>query len=176
MYGPVTCDRESHVSVGVSRLSSGAAELNAIMLTVRGICVAWQLEKGALPRLDASFVSDNMYALGIMQFETRAVTNHAQAQLARQWSWTAKAVLTEKYRHVRAHTGVAGNELADVGAELGGRLHCTSLSWLWADCALRKEGETFSLNDALWWTDQLDRPDPLMERGCVRPSVGLEVD
>ena len=36
------------------------------------------------------FVSDNKYALGIMQFETRAVANHAQAQMARQWSWAAK--------------------------------------------------------------------------------------
>ena len=36
-----------------------------------------------MPRLDTSFVSDNKYALGIMQFETRAVANHAQRQMAR---------------------------------------------------------------------------------------------
>ena len=91
-------------------------------------------------------------------------------------SRAAKAVLTEKYRHVRAHTWVAGNEFVDVDAELGRRLRCTSLSWLWEGYAPRREGEVFSLYDALWWTDQLDRPDPLMERGRARPSVGSEVE
>ena len=97
----VVCDPECHPFVGVSRLSSNAAELNALVFAVRGISVAVQLEKEVLPRLDASFVSDNRYALGIMQSHTRAVTNHAQAQLARQWSWAARAVLPNRYRHGR---------------------------------------------------------------------------
>ena len=79
---PVVCDSFSHAYVGVSRMSSNAAELNALMLAVRGVSVALQLELG-VPWLDTSFVSDNKYALGIMQFETRAVANHAQAHMAR---------------------------------------------------------------------------------------------
>ena len=175
MCGPVVCDPESHAFVGVSRLSSNAAELNAMMFAVRGISVAVQLEKEVLPRLDVSFVSDNRYALGIMQFQTRA--NHAQAQLPRQWSWAVRAVLPNKYRHVRAHTGVAGNAFADVGVESGRRQHCTSLSWLWEGHSLKKEGVPFSLNDALWWTDQLGKPDPLTDQDGVRPfaNCGLEL-
>ena len=104
IHGPVVCDPGSHAYVGVSRLSSNAAELNALMLAVRGISVALQLEESVVPRLDTSFVSDNKYALGIMQFETRAVANHAQAQLARQWSWDAKNFFAENYIHVRANS------------------------------------------------------------------------
>ena len=68
MYGPVVCDPKSHAFVGVSRLSN-AAELAALMFAVREICVAMQLEKEeqgkeVLPVPDASFVSDNMCALG----------------------------------------------------------------------------------------------------------------
>ena len=37
MYGPVVCDPESHAFVGVSRLSSNAAELHALMFAVWGI-------------------------------------------------------------------------------------------------------------------------------------------
>ena len=62
------------------------------MFAVRGICVAMQLEKEeqgkeVLPVLDASFVSDIMYALEVMQSQMRAATNHGQAQLARRQSW-----------------------------------------------------------------------------------------
>ena len=94
---------------------------------VRGISVAVQLEKEVLPRLDAS-LSDSRYALGIMQFQTRAVTNHVQAHLARQWSWAARAVLPNRYRYV--------------GAELGRRLHCTSLSRLWEGHSLTRSPST----------------------------------
>ena len=182
MYGPVVCDPESHAFVGVSRLSSNAAELTALMFAVRGICVAMQLEKEeqgkeVLPVLDASFVSDNMYALGVMQFQTRAATNHGQAQLARRWSWASRAALSNKYRHVRAHPGVLGNEFADVGAELGRWLRCTSLSWLREDLPAKNEGIPFSSYDALWWSDQLSKPDPLMDRGVdLRvTNCGLEL-
>ena len=61
--------------------------------------------------------------------------------------------------HVRAHTGVAGNEFADVGAELGRRLQCTSLAWLWTGVSAMGEAVAISLYDALWWTDQLAKPD-----------------
>ena len=113
MHGLVVCDPGSHAFVGVSRLSSNAAELTALMIAVREICVAMQLEKEeqgkeVLPVLDAPFVSDNMYALGVMQFQTRAATNHGQEKLARRWSWASRAVLLNKYRHVRAHSGVLG--------------------------------------------------------------------
>ena len=114
MYGPVVCDPESHAFVGVSRLSSNAAELNALMFAVRGISVAMQLDKEVMPRLDASFVSDNKCALGIMQFETRAVANHAQAQLAQQWSWDAKNFFAEKCIHVRANSQTWVPNWADV--------------------------------------------------------------
>ena len=77
MYGPVVCDAGSHAYVGVSRLSSNAAELNALMLAVRGVSVALQLGELEVPGLDISFVSDNKYAQEIVQFETRAVANHA---------------------------------------------------------------------------------------------------
>ena len=95
------------------------------------------------------------------------MTNFAQAQLARQWSWAARAVLPNRYRHVRAHAGVADNEFADVGAELGRRLRCTSFLRLCVGHSLRKE----------WWTDQLSKPDPLTDRGVARPSAtgGLEL-
>ena len=103
MYGPVVCDPGSHAYVGVSRLSSIAVELDALMLAVRGVSVALQLQELGVPWLDTSFVSDNRYALGIMQFETRAVANHAQAQVAWQWCWAAKNEFAAKM-HVRAHT------------------------------------------------------------------------
>ena len=54
MYGPVVCDPGSHAFVGVSRLSSNAAELNALMFAVRGVSVALQLEELGVPRLDTS--------------------------------------------------------------------------------------------------------------------------
>ena len=101
--GPVVCDPGSHACVGVSRLSSNAAELNALMLAVRGVSVALQLDESGVPWLDTSFVSDNKYALGIMQFETSAVANHAQAQMARQWSWAAKNQFAAKFLHVCPH-------------------------------------------------------------------------
>ena len=78
--------------------------------------------------------------------------------------------------HVRAHTGVAGNEFADVGAELGRRLQCTSLSWLWTGFSARSEGVTISLYDALWWTDQLAKPDPMMERDDTPSSVERKLE
>ena len=86
-------------------------------------------------------------------------------------------MLPNRYRHVRAHTGVAGNEFADMGAELGRGLHCTSLSWLWEGHSLKKEGVPFSLYNALWWTEQLGKPDPLTDRDGVRPlaNCGLEL-
>ena len=81
-----------------------AAELNALMLAVRRISVALQLEELGVPCLDTSFVSDNKYALGILQFETRAVANHAQAQMARQWNWAAKkSVRSEVYARACPH-------------------------------------------------------------------------
>ena len=45
--------------------------------------MALQLEELGVPWWDTSFVSDNKYALGIMQFETKAVAHRAQAQMAR---------------------------------------------------------------------------------------------
>ena len=78
--------------------------------------------------------------------------------------------------HVRAHTGFAGNEFADVGAELGRRLQCTSLSWLWTVHSARREGVVISLYDALWWTDQLAKPDPMTERDGTRPSVERKLE
>ena len=110
MCEPVVCDPESHAFVGVSRLSSSAAELDALMFAVRGISVAVQLEKEVLPLLDASFVSDNWYALGIMQFLTRAVTNHAQAQLARRTCFqtgTAMCVPIQGWRATNLQTWVS---------------------------------------------------------------------
>ena len=144
MYGPVVSDPGSHAYVGVLRLSSNAAELNALMLAVRGVSVALQLEELAVPWLDTSFVSDNKYALGIVQFEARAVANHAQAQISRQWSWAAKNQFAAKFLHVRAHTGVAGNEFADVGAEFGRRMQCTSLFWLRTSVSAREEAVAIS--------------------------------
>ena len=71
MYGPVVCDPESHAFVGVSLLSSNAAELHALMFAVGGISVAVQLEKEVLPRLDASSVNNNRYHLS----QKNTVTN-----------------------------------------------------------------------------------------------------
>ena len=130
MYGPVVCDPGSHAYVGVSRLSSNAAEINALMLAVRVGSVVLQLVELGVPWLDTSFVSDNKYALAIMQFETRAVANHAQGQMTLQWSWAAKNEFAAKYMHVRAHTGVAGNEFADVGAELNWADGCSARAFL----------------------------------------------
>ena len=88
------------------------------------------------------------------------MANRAQAQMARQWSWAAKNQLAAKYMHVRAHTGVAGNEFADVGAELGRRafLGCGRAF------SAMEEAVAISLYVALWWTDQLAKSDPMMER------------
>ena len=138
--------------------------------SARSLC-AFELEELGVPWLDTSFVSDNKYALGIMQFETRAVANHALAQMARQWSWAAKNQFAAEYMHVRAHTVFAGNEFADVGAEMGRRLQCMSLSWLWTSVSAREEAVAISLYDALWWTDQLAKLDPMTERDGTRPSV-----
>ena len=109
-----------------------------------------------------------------MQFQTRAATNYGQA---RRWSWASRSVLSTKYRHVRAHSGVPGNEFADVGAELGWRMRCTILSWLREDLSAKNEGVPFCLHDALWWSDQLGKPDPLVDREVARPvaNCGLEL-
>ena len=80
--------------------------------------MAVQLVKEVMPRVDASFVSDNKYALGIMQFQTRAVTNHGHTG-GTAVELGCEGVLPNRNRHGSAHTGVAGNDFADVGAELG---------------------------------------------------------
>ena len=170
MYGPAVCDPERHAVVGVSRLSSNAARLAALMFAARGICVAMQLKKEeqakkVLPVLDASFVCDNMYALGSCSAD-EGCDQPRPGTAARRWSWDSRSVLSNRDRHVRAHSG---NEIADVGAELGRRLHCTSLSRLREDRSAKNEGVPFSLYDALWWSDQLSKPDPLMDQGVARP-------
>ena len=73
-------------------------------------------------------------------------------------------------------TGVAGNEFADVGAELGRRLQCTSLSWLWTGVSARREAVAISLYDALWWTNQLAKPDLMTERDDTRPAVERKLE
>ena len=64
-----------------------------------------------------------------------------------------------------------------MGTELGRRLHCTSLSWLRQDLSEKNEGVLFSLYDALWWSNQLSQPSPLMGRGVALPVTycGLEL-
>ena len=80
---------------------------------------------------------------------------------------------------MRAHTWVEGNEFADLGAELGRRLHCTRLLWFWEGLSLKEEAFLFSLYDALWWTDQLGKPDPLTagaQRGLGPCSHSVSYD
>ena len=169
MYGPVVCDPGSHAHVGVSRLSSSAAELNTLMLAVRGVSVALQLEELGVPWLNTSFVS-----VGIMQFETRAVANHAQAQMARQWSWAAKNEFAAKYMHVRAQELRAMNSQTWVPNSADG---CSAREFLGYGRAFLQgeEAVAISLYDALWWTDQLAKPDPMTERD-IRPSVERKLE
>ena len=75
-----------------------------------------------------------------------------------------------------SHTGLAGNELADVGVELGQRPLCTRHSWLWVGYSIRKARLEFCLYDALWWTDQLGMPDPLTDREDAGPSTSCELN
>ena len=96
--------------------------------------------------------------------------------MARQWSRAAKNQVAAKYMHVHAPTGVAGNEFADVGAELSRRLQCTSLPWLRTSVSAREEAVAITLYDALWWTDQLAKPDPMTERDGTRPSVERKLE
>ena len=93
-----------------------------------------------------------------MRFKTKAVVNHVQAHLE---------LGCEEFFRGEVHTrgrphGLAGNEFR-IGPTAA--LHEPFLVMF-----CKREGVVISLYDALWWTDQLAKPDPLVERDGTRPS------
>ena len=66
-----------------------------------------------MPCLDATVAGDNKYALGIMQFETRAVAHHAQAVgTVVELGSNGRAPWQEQICASPPSPGVGGNELA----------------------------------------------------------------
>ena len=112
LFGPVVTQAGDVGYCGASHISAPVAELTAMT-------VALALPNGA-PRGECTpmiIFSDSLYTVETVSCRQRALANADTIQQLRRLWW--RVADHTQLRHIRAHAGHLGNELADTRAELG---------------------------------------------------------
>jgi ribonuclease HI len=128
LYGPVITLRCDPETLGAQEHTNNTAELSAI-----GEACKWLLSLPPLPQghRSALLCYDSAYAYGIATRLTTPQTNFALAESGATLVATTRSKLSLTFKHVRGHTGIHGNEVADRLAARGanGRVspHCAHL-------------------------------------------------
>ena len=150
-------------SFAVSAPSAPAAELTA----AAAIAVLLDTSTEAAVLREIWWISDSKYALDVTTFTARTSVNTRMAGFARR-AWASLGQMTAtRCTHVKSHTGVPGNECADVMAELGRRGYLLGASMEvriseWLAQEARKEAKPrLELASLIYWTDVLDRQPKL---------------
>ena len=116
LYGPIItlqCDPEY---LGASEHTNNTAELSAI----REAC-KWLLTLPPLPQAPrkATICFDSMYAHGVATRLHAPQTNHALAESVAALVTTVRLRMELHFKHVKGHSGIYGNEVADRLADRG---------------------------------------------------------
>ena len=156
LFGPVVTEAELPGFLGASRPSAPVAELTAVLTLLK--LMGYPLETdGASLRVFA----DSTYATDLVCLRSRVAANARMAEEARCLASRTAARRALAVAHVKAHSGIPGNELADLAAEIGleefvstaGLLERQSLPRI--GCA----AQPISLHGLVYWTRVLDEAD-----------------
>ena len=107
---PLSSDREDYI--GCPRPTAAMGELTALFWALASSCAM-------ATRLRIDIFSDSEYAIGVVEGRTRAQHATALVHRARDMLQQARRLHRISTHHVRAHTGVAGNEVVDALANTG---------------------------------------------------------
>ena len=131
LYGPVltlSCDPEY---LGATSHTNNTAELTAI-----GEACKWLLDfcDSDVPSKppSATILYDSTYAYGMATRPTSPTTNHTLVEAVAALVTQVRLKIPLHFRHVRGHTGVHGNEIADRLADRGvaGRVSPHAKRWV----------------------------------------------
>jgi ribonuclease HI len=127
LYGPVVIDGSSPLSLGAEVGSNNTGELSAI-----GEALLWLRDEAPLPWSAPAVIHyDSEYAANIATRRNTAHKNQALAATVQALLDEVRAQRSLELSHVKGHSGVLGNELADRLASKGAEGHHSSSSKRW---------------------------------------------
>ena len=153
---------------GCPRPTAAMGELTPLFWALASSC-------SVTTRLHIELFSDSEYATGVVEGRKRAQHATGLVYQARDMLQQARQLHRVLIHHVRAHSGVAGNEVADVLANTGrirGPAPVQRVSPQFLHDSLRgskRSRRTIQLDSLLFWEAIEKLPDPL-----VRPSSSVD--
>ena len=154
--------------IGCPRPTAAMEELTALFWALASSC-------SVTTRLHIEFFSDSEYATGVVEGRKRAQRATGLVHQARDMLQRARQLHRVLTHHVRAHSGVAGNEVTDVLANTGrirGPAPVQRVSPQFLHDSVRgskRSRRTIQLDSLLFWEAIEKLPDPL-----VRPSPSVD--
>ena len=169
---PLSSDREDYI--GCPRPTAAMGELTALFWALTSSC-------NVATRLRIDVFSDSEYAVGVVEGRTRAHQATGLVHCAREMLRRARRLHRISTYHVSAHTGVAGNEVADALANTGcirGPAPVRRIAPLQLNESARgseRPRRVIELHSLLFWEAIHSLPDPvvqpLLPQATADPSV-----
>ena len=169
---PLSSDREDYI--GCPRPTAAMGELTALFWALTSSC-------NVATRLRIDVFSDSEYAVGVVEGRTRAHQATGLVHCAQEMLQRARRLHRISTHHVSAHTGVAGNEVADALANTG-RIRGPAPARRVAPLQLNESARgsvrprrVIELHSLLFWEAIHSLPDPVVQpslpQATTDPSV-----